>query len=252
MSSIPVNAPPYPPLQKTPIPYSCPNLVTLSVFYETDEASITEILDLTPFEFVTNKLTVSISDFSNCTLMPFMDASIIIPAKFRDVVGGYFAYEYEDHESSVMAGRELWGYPKKIAKIELTVKKDQVRGTVDRGGIRLIDISCILIQSKREIPQIPVYPHLLLQVMPKAEGPGVFLKRVIARDTSVVTKITTKRFGEASISFGKLESDPIHRLSPTKVLGAIFTISDFNGTWGKVLATLPAEPRELQSRKNNM
>ena len=94
MSSIPVNAPPYPPLLKTDLPYSCPNLPTLSIYCETNKEKIKEILELTPFEFVTNKFIVSISDFNKCTWMPFMDAAIIVPVKFRDVVGGYFAYEY--------------------------------------------------------------------------------------------------------------------------------------------------------------
>jgi acetoacetate decarboxylase len=241
MSSIPVHAPLYPPLLKKRFPYRCPNLSGLSVYCEANEKAVREILELTPFEFITNKFTISVSDFSNCTWMPFMDAAIIIPVKFRDVIGGYYAYEYEDHERAVIAGRELWGYPKKLAKITLALKNNHVLSSVEREGIRLVDISCDLKQTKKEIPLLPVYPHLLLQVIPKVEGPGVFLKRVIARDTSGVTKIMNKKYGDASVSLGKLESDPLYRLLPLKVLGATFTISDYKATWGKVLATIPSE-----------
>ena len=132
------------------------------------------------------------------------------------------------------------GYPKKIAKIELAIEKDQIKGAVYREGLRLIDVSCNLIndvEKTPQVPEVPIYPHLLLQVIPKAEGPGVFIKRVIVRDTSVVSKITMKKFGNASISFGKSEYDPIYRLLPIKVLGATFTISDFKGTWAKVINT---------------
>lgn len=48
------------------------------------------------------------------------------PARFRDTVGGYFLFEYEDQDYSIAAGRELWGYPKKYADILMTEETGKV------------------------------------------------------------------------------------------------------------------------------
>lgn len=247
-NNMPLNAPLY---RSVAVPYECAENRTLTVVCETDEKSIKEELAPTPFEFVTNRFTVYISDFSNVRspvygACPFMDAGIIIPARFKDIVGAYYSYEYEDQDYSICAGRERWGYPKKYGKIHLEEKGEKISGTVERFGVKIIDVRCELIPKVKEVPIPTMYPHLLLQVIPRAEGPGIFLKRVIIRDTSPDFKTKTKKFGQASVSLGKVEAggggDPLNHLTPTKVLGAVYTIGHFFATeehgWGKVLATL--------------
>lgn len=103
---------------------------------------------------------------------------------------------------------------------------------VERGDIKLVNVTCELDEKEREIPLFPTNHHLLLQVIPKAEGPGIFLKRVIACDTSFgssVPALKEKEFGEAHVSFGKSELDHVCRLAPTKIFGGVCTVGDFVG-----------------------
>jgi acetoacetate decarboxylase len=199
-----------------------------------------QIVSYTPFEFESNRFVVSISDFNNCTAFRFMDVGILIPVKFRGLTGGFWAYEYEDNDESIAAGRELWGYPKKFATAKLEEKSSCVVGVVERRGVKLIEVE--LTMTGEAIPEVQTYPHLLLQVIPNADKPGVFLKRVLARDTSPDFVTKSRKTGNATVSFGKLDSDPIYRLGPTKVLGGAFTIGDFHASekhgWAKIISTV--------------
>jgi acetoacetate decarboxylase len=169
-----------------------------------------------------------------------MDVGILFPVKFRDLTGGFWAYEYEDNDESIGAGRELWGYPKKFATAKLEERGDRVIAVVERKGVKLMDVE--LMVNGEAVPEVRTYPHLLLQVIPNADKPGVFMKRVLARDTSPDTITKSRKSGRARVSFSKLDSDPIYKLGPVKVLGGTYTISDFfanekNG-WARVISTL--------------
>ncbi|HKM77178.1 MAG TPA: acetoacetate decarboxylase family protein [Candidatus Bathyarchaeia archaeon] len=235
------NLPLHSPLYPTPfVPYSCPRNRTLTVICEGNLDSINEILSYTPFQFASNNFVISVSDFENCSAIPFMDVGVIFPVKFRDLIGGFWAYEYEDNDESIAAGRELWGYPKKFASAKLEEKGNHVMAVVERKGVKLIEVELTL--TGDPVPEIRTYPHLLLQVIPNAEKPGVFLKRILARDTSPDFVTKDRKTGTATVAFGKLDSDPIFKLGPTKVLGGVYTVGDFFATekngWAKIISTL--------------
>ncbi len=238
--SMPLYAPLY------PLEWKCPGLRQLSVICETKEERIREVLERTPFEFVTNKFEINVADLSNHTLGSFFESAIHIPAKFKDFTGPYMAYFYIDRRSpqvdaAICAAREMFGYPKKAAIVEYVERGDYVGGTVERGGVKIMELSCELSEEEEvEVPPSLSAPiNLLMKVIPSCEKDGKPLKQVIVRpcSTSALT-YKMKRFGKASVKLSRLDSDPIYRLSPTKVLGGIFTVGDFIGAYGKVLATL--------------
>ena len=253
MSSIPLHAPPYPTLRPVLHPYTCRRLPSLTVTCETSERVIREVLAPTPFEYLTKRFLISILDFSDCQgFIPFKDVGVIIPVRYGDTTGGYYCYEYEDTEGSVIAGREWWGYPKKLAQIRISFGKERITASVRREGVRLIDVTCELLSEREvtrlgsKIPTIPLYPHLTMQVIPNAEGPGFFMKRIIARDTSIVSKVLVRKYGRAKISISRLASDPIYKMLPVKILGSVYTVSDYKATWAKVLATIPGDSPEAK------
>jgi acetoacetate decarboxylase len=44
---------------------------------------------------------------------------------------------YLDDEAPIAAGREIWGFPKKLASPKLQVELDALVGTLDYGSIRV-------------------------------------------------------------------------------------------------------------------
>ena len=237
----PNNNPLHAPLYPSPlVPYSCPQNRTLNVVCEGREDAMRQILNCTPFEFESNRFVVSISDFNNCTAFRFMDVGILIPVRFGGLTGGFWAYEYEDNDESIAAGRELWGYPKKFATAKLEERRTGVMAVVERKTVKLIEVE--LTMTGEAIPEVQTYPHLLLQVIPNGDRPGVFLRRVLVRDTSPDFVTKSRKTGKATVSFGKLDSDPIYKLGPTKVLGGAFIVGDFLASekhgWAKILSTI--------------
>ena len=228
---IPLHAPLH---EGTVVPYSCAGLRTLSVICEGNEEEIKRILSYTPFQYVTNKFVVSICDFSNTisdfskAKDPYWDVGVVVPTKFRDVTGGFYMYEYEDKTDSVIGGRELWGYPKRHGTAKLIEKGDRIEGEVERLGVKIIEAEMTV--TGEEVPTVETYPHLLLRVIPQADGPGILMRQVVSRDTSPDFVTKSRKTGKATLKFGKLDSDPMHKLGPTKVLGATYVIGDFFAT----------------------
>ena len=210
---------------------------------EGKEEEIKRILSYTPFEYVTNKFVVSVSDFSNVSggivQQPFWDVGVIVPARFRDVTGGFYMYEYEDNTDSVIAGREFSGYPKRYGKASLEERGNRISAVVERLGVKIIEAEMTV--TGEEVPNVQTYPNLLLRVIPRADGPGILMRQVLSRDTSPDFVTKSRKTGKATLKFGKLDSDPMHKLGPTKVLGATYVIGDFFATdkpghgWAKVL-----------------
>ncbi len=225
------------------VPYACSESITLFAMIEVEEKTIRKYLEPTPFAYVNNLAMVYVNDFTKSEKLPYMDGGIIIQAKYKDIIGGYYLFEYEDDDAAVATGRELWGYPKKLGHMTLEKKGSIIKGTASRRGEELIKIECDI--SKKisvDLPRLKVFPHLNIQTIPKPDGPGIFSQRIIARDNSADCKLLSEELGEVKVELFSSETDPLGEFSPVNVLGGGYSITDFlageeNG-WGRVLDTL--------------
>lgn len=225
------------------VPYSCSESKTLYAVIELQEEIIRKYLEPTPFEYVNNLAMVYVNDFRSSEKLPYMDGGIIVQVQYKDIIGGYYLFEYEDDDAAVATGRELWGYPKKLGKMTLEKSGNMVRGTAERKGEKLIEIECSISgDNEKEIPKLKVFPHLNIHTIPKPDGPGIFSQRIIARDNSADCNLISEETGEAKVKLSSGKTDPLGEFSPVKVLGGGYSVTDFlagekNG-WGKVLDTL--------------
>ncbi|MHA2423953.1 MAG: acetoacetate decarboxylase family protein, partial [Candidatus Thorarchaeota archaeon] len=74
---------------------------------------------------------------------PFMESAILAQCLYDDPdtgeqVGVHFSHNYVDTDVALASGREIWGYPRKLADISLKMKKDTVIGEVKRDGQTLL------------------------------------------------------------------------------------------------------------------
>ena len=56
---------------------------------------------------------------------------------FNGVHGGYVHSMYLNDDAPIAGGREIWGFPKKLAEPSLASVKDALVGTLDYGGQRV-------------------------------------------------------------------------------------------------------------------
>jgi acetoacetate decarboxylase len=235
------NMPIQAPLSPDPfVPYVCPENSTLSVICRAPEGILEKYLAPTPFTPLADLFIIYVADFTNCDKIPFMDGGIIVPVAFEGGTGGNFLFEYEDNDSAIAAGRDLWGYPKKFGAFQTSVGGDEVSATITRHGTELINIACDLSQPV-DLPDVVTMPHLNIHVQPGPDG-KVLSKRVIARDTSPDFKQTSHRTGAATARLGSLPQDPLGELGPMEVLGGSYTVGDYLASethgWGRTIATL--------------
>lgn len=74
-------------------------------------------------------------------MAPFGSAVFSVTARHGDVEGDYPLFMPQSTEQSVTGGRETFGEPKKLARIEVERDGDRVTATVDRLGYALIRLS---------------------------------------------------------------------------------------------------------------
>lgn len=142
----------------------------------------------------------------------------------------------------ICAAREIFGYSKKGAIVEYYESGSRVGGYTERKGVKIMNISCKLNGKKEfKVPRSLSAPiNLLYKVIPSPEKNAKPVRQVVLRpcSTSSPSNVAVQRYGEAQVSFGRSDEDPIYKLGPLRVLGAVFTVGDFQGEYGKVLATI--------------
>lgn len=222
------------------VPYQCPDNATLAVICRTDKAVLEKYLAPTAFEPISDLYLVYASDFSRCDKAEFMDAGIMVPVLFKGRAGANYLFEYEDNDAAIAAGRDLWGYPKKYAEISLQRDGDVVIGAVTRRGTEILKITCDL-SSAVDLPEVVTAPHFNTHIQPGPDG-KVLSRRVIERDTSPDFQLKLKATGTATVKLKGRPSDPLHELTPSEILGGVYTVGDFFATeangWGKTVAEL--------------
>lgn len=222
------------------VPYDCPDNATLSVLCRGDRALLERYLAPVPYAPLDDRFVVYASDFSNCGKCQFMDAGIIIPVIFEGRPGATYLFEYEDNDSAIAAGRDLWGYPKKYADITLDRNGDRATARVTRKGTDILTIEADFgTETAFDMPKLA--PHFNMHVQPGPDG-KVLSRRIIERDTSPDFQLKSSAKGRATVTLASLEHDPLGEFTPLEILGAQLTVGDFFATeengWGRTVKVL--------------
>src|ERR1700726_4145404 len=67
----------------------------------------------------------------------YTESGQVIPVSFRGRKGNYSHCMFLNDDPPIAGGRELWGFPKKLADPTLHVEIDAVVGTLDYGPVRV-------------------------------------------------------------------------------------------------------------------
>ncbi len=67
----------------------------------------------------------------------YTESGIVIPAQYQGESVNFTSQMYLDIESPISGGREIWGFPKKLAQPTLAVREDTLTGTLDYAGERV-------------------------------------------------------------------------------------------------------------------
>ena len=130
--AMPLTSPAYP-----PGPYRFVNREFMVITYRTDmdklRAVVPEPLEVTEplvkYEFIRMPDSTGFGDYT--------ETGQVIPVTFRGRKGGYTHCMFLNDEPPIAGGREIWGFPKKLANPTLRVETDTLVGTLEYGPIRV-------------------------------------------------------------------------------------------------------------------
>ena len=222
--------------------YECAGLPAITGFFRGVPEELDALLSLTPFERVTDTFCVSVADFSQNSGATYLDAAVIIPVRFGEVVGATYYFEFEDKHGSVAGGRELWGYPKRFAKVELSRDEHRAVGRVSNEGETVFELELDFDDAPDSEPwaSTPLYPHLQVRAVPQFDGPSFQHFDILSRDTSQDYRLLEQRAARARVTFGPQISVAGTPLTVAESLGGRLTVGDYKSTSANGVPTLVA------------
>jgi acetoacetate decarboxylase len=159
----------------SPGPYRFVDREYLIITYRTDpvklRAIVPEPLELNEREPLVKYEFIRMPDSNG--FGDYTESGQVIPVTFRGRTGGYTHCMFLNDEGPIAGGRELWGFPKKLAQPTLRTEIDTLVGTLDYGPVRVA--TGTMGYKHREADQAKVKasleaPNFLLKIIPHVDG----------------------------------------------------------------------------------
>jgi len=217
-------------------PYRFCNREFLIITYRTDPDALRavvpeplEILEpLVKFEFIRMPDSTGFGDYT--------ESGQVVPVSFRGVKGNYAHAMYLNDHPPIAGGRELWGFPKKLASPKLETEIDTLVGTLDYGKVRIAKATMGFkhrVADHAAVMASLAAPNFLLKIIPHVDGSA----RICELVRYFTTEVTLKGAWTAPCS---LELHP-HALAPVadlpvlKIESALHFVADLTLNLGEVV-----------------
>jgi acetoacetate decarboxylase len=218
------------------------------IAYRTDEE---EALNLLPEGLeLAEPATASIiiANYHFTTWGPYNEAILAIGCTWQGQPMAYLPYLMVTQEVPLIAGREIWGTGKKLARVQVTHDHDAQMGVIERPtGNRLATAVMRPLQNVSG-QGFGFPPVVMLKLIPRADGTGAALAQLVSLDFKVTPIVGADGIpelwsGPASLTYNSpTAADPWHRLAVRDVLSGHY--GWFNGyvPFGKVLKEYGSKP----------
>ena len=143
---------------------------------------------------------------------------------------------YLDDDAPIAGGREIWGFPKKLASPTLNADKDTLIGTLNYGSVRVANgtmgFKHIALETSPEADKMLQTPNYLLKIIPHVDGsPRICeLVRYHLNNVDVLEAYT----GPAALELFSHVLAPVADLPVRKIVGAKHVIANLTLGLGEV------------------
>jgi acetoacetate decarboxylase len=164
-------------------------------------------------------------------------AAQVIPVRLPDGrAGGYVHAMYLDAHAPIAGGRELWGFPQKLARPVLAVERDTLLGRLDFGPVRVAEGAMGF--KHRPLPEgealsLLEEPGVVLKIIPHVDGRPRICELVRVQFEAITVKGAWS--APATLSLAPHALAPVAELPVREVLGASHVIADVTLMPGQVL-----------------
>ncbi len=169
----------------------------------------------------------------------FTEGSVLAQCLFdnqatgEEEVGVYFAHDWVSTDVAMAAGREIWGYPRKIAETSLRIEDNVLEARVVRDGVTLLKASCKL---EEEGEWIDSGPNVNARLIPKVDADG----HAVAEITAAYLEYTIKkgRSGEVEIEIHSGPHDDLSLVQVEATMIGLYFDTDILLPPGKVVSKI--------------
>jgi acetoacetate decarboxylase len=238
--AMPLTNPAYP-----PGPYRFIDREYLIITYRTDPAKLRAVVPeplefderepLVKYEFIRMPNSTGFGDYT--------ETGQVIPVSFRGRKGGYTHCMFLNDEGPIAGGRELWGFPKKLANPTLATEVDTLVGTLDYGPLRVATGTMGYKHRQADLTQVKASlaaPNFLLKIIPHVDGSPRVCELVEYYLEDVVLKGAWT--GPAALSLSPHALAPVAELPVLEVISAVHILADLTLGLGKVVYDYLREP----------
>ncbi|OSP56628.1 acetoacetate decarboxylase [Pseudoruegeria sp. SK021] len=229
--SMPLTSPAYP-----KGPYRFVNREFLVITYRTDLEALRAVVPeplqvdepIVKFEFIRMPDSTGFGDYT--------EAGQVIPVSFQGRKGGYVHAMFLNDGSPIAGGREIWGFPKKLAQPSLRVEQDTLVGTLDLGSVRLATGTMGYKHQTLDGESLRAgleAPSFLLKIIPHVDC----TPRICELVEYSLTDLTIKGAwaGPAGLELFAHALAPVSALPVREVLSATHILTDLTLGLGKVV-----------------
>jgi acetoacetate decarboxylase len=243
--AMPLTSPAFP-----PGPYRFINREYLIITYRTDperlRAVVPEPLEVTEpvvkYEFIRMPDSTGFGDYT--------ETGQVIPVRFRGEEGVYIHSMYLDDDSPIAGGRELWGFPKKLAQPKIRHESDIIVCTLHYGDVlcatgtmgykhRPADQAALLAGLQQ--------PNFLLKIIPHVDATPRICELVRYRLEDVIIKQAWTSPAELQL-FRHVAAD-VARLPVLEIVSGSHFIADLTLGYGSVVFDYLAEAAPKKPKK---
>jgi acetoacetate decarboxylase len=217
-------------------PYRFYNREYLIVTYRTDPAKLRELVPeplevgdpLVNFEFIRMPDSTGFGDYT--------ESGQVIPVTFKGRKGGYSHCMFLDDHPPIAGGRELWGFPKKLAKPTLVAEIDTLIGKLHYGSVEIAVGTMGYKHKGADLAAVKASmeaPNYLLKIMPHVDGTPRICEIVEYHLTEINLKGAWT--GPAALSLHSHALAPLNELPVLEVVSATHILADLTLGLGKVV-----------------
>jgi acetoacetate decarboxylase len=234
-------------------PYRFCDREYLIITYRTDPKKLRELVpeplqiegDVVKFEFIRMPYSTGFGDYT--------ESGQVIPVSFQGRKGGYTHCMFLNDEGPIAGGRELWGFPKKLAEPTLRTEVDTLLGTLDYGPVRVATGTMGYKHSEASLAHVKASleaPNFLLKIIPHVDGSPRICELVEYHLEDVT--IRGAWTGPAALHLSPHALAPVADLPVLEIVSAIHILADLTLGLGRVVHDYLRQPTRQEPRINRM
>ncbi|HEX8013142.1 MAG TPA: acetoacetate decarboxylase [Casimicrobiaceae bacterium] len=229
--AMPLTSPAFP-----PGPYRFFDREFFIISYRTDPDVLRSVIPA-PLEYVEPIVKYEFIRMPDSTgFGDYTESGQVIPVRLDGKPGGYVHAMYLDDEAPIAGGRELWGFPKKLASPKLTVETDTLLGVLRYGPVP-VAVATMGYKHRTlahgKILAALSTPNYLLKIIPHVDGSPRICELVRYFCEDIMIKGAWE--GPTALELFQHALAPVAQLPVLEVVSGVHILSDLTLGLGTVV-----------------